>query len=284
MMISGGRLAVLVGLLVGLVACGVAWWWARRNQHSTTEWVAAIASLSSVVSVCVLLAQLWFDGEPESRQGEDGTTTQASGRSRAPDEVSSLPSRPSSVASAEPITTPETTTPAAAGSGAAAYRVEYEDVPFAINHPGNRCSDYIAVDFDGDPFGNGSSITQRVVDEDELSSSEREAIEMSYQTCGGRATLSVEQGATVGLLSKTEAGAEVTPERCAAAASGASIGGALRIDKSAHPEEVGFEEGASMCAVTPEGRVAKAMITKIHYDENGYALVRFTLTTWVRGS
>jgi hypothetical protein len=159
-------------------------------------------------------------------------------------------------------------------------------VPLAIYSPGNRCGDFIAVDFDGDPSGNGAPITQLVLDEDEddLSVEERGAIDMHYRVCGWDAALSVAPGAKVGLLSKTEAGAEVTPERCAAAASGASIGGALRIDERANPEEAGFEVGASLCAVTPQGRVAKATITRINYNDDRHALVRFNLTTWVRAS
>ncbi|REF35128.1 hypothetical protein DFJ64_0499 [Thermasporomyces composti] len=179
--------------------------------------------------------------------------------------------------------TPPTEEP---GPASTVYRVEHENVPLAIYSPGTGCGDSIAVDFDGDPSGNGPPITRLVPDDDQddLSADERDAIDMYYTACGWDATLSVAAGAKVGLLSKTEAGAQVTPERCAAAASGASIGGALRIDERADPEVAGFEVGASLCAVTPQGRVAKATITRITFDDDHHALVRFTLTTWVRES
>ncbi|WP_147304567.1 hypothetical protein [Thermasporomyces composti] len=112
--------------------------------------------------------------------------------------------------------------------------MEHKDVPLAIRPPGG--CDHLAVDFDGDPFMNGTPITQRVADMSDLSPSEREAIDMYYETCGIYATLSVRPGASVGLVRKTEDGAEVTPEQCAAAASAASIGGELHINKGAHAE------------------------------------------------
>jgi len=279
LVMSGGRLVLLVAFAISLVACVVARWWAKHNEDSQTEWLATLTGLASVVSVGVVIAQLWFEEGPEPRPSDDPATSQTAGsRSRAPDEK-----RTSPTTTAEPITTPapSASLPSEVRS-TPTYRLEHKDVPLAIRSPGTCESAYTVVDFDGDPFGDGPPITRRVVDWDALTSSEREAIDMYYETCV-TAVLSVSPGSSVGLLRKGEAAEEVTAEQCAAAASGASIGGELRIDNSADARDAGFEVGASLCARTPQGRVAKATITHISY-ESGFPAVEFTLTTWVRAS
>ena len=233
LVMSGGRLVLLVAFVISLVACVVARWWAKHNEDSQTEWLATLTGLASVVSVGVVIAQLWFEEGPEPRPSDDPATSQtAESRSRAPDEK-----RTSPTTTAEPITTPapSASLPSEVRS-TPTYRLEHKDVPLAIRSPGTCESAYTVVDFDGDPFGDGPPITRRVVDWDALTSSEREAIDMYYETCGIYATLSVRPGASVGLVRKTEDGAEVTPEQCAAAASAASIGGELHINKGAHAE------------------------------------------------
>jgi hypothetical protein len=155
-------------------------------------------------------------------------------------------------------------------------------VPLAIRPAGESCaSAYTAVDFDGDPYAGSTPITLRVLDEDELSSPQLEAIDMRYSGCAGHAVFEVTQGALVGLLRKEET---ATAERCAQAASGASISGYLDIGDEREATDLGFEVGASLCAVTPTGRVARAKITRIIRPDYDLPAVEFELTTWVRSS
>ncbi|GAA3754439.1 hypothetical protein GCM10022205_46840 [Spinactinospora alkalitolerans] len=162
------------------------------------------------------------------------------------------------------------------------YEEENSGIPLTIRsaHDGS-CVPYLAVDFDGSPSGGEFPITRRVGDEDDLTTAQLEAIDMRYVTCAD-GFLKVADGASVGLLRKGE---EDGWRKCAAAASGASIGGSLEITDDARPADVGFEVGASLCAVTAEGRIARATITNIVYNA-GYgdslATVEFELATWKR--
>ncbi|ADG89781.1 MAG: hypothetical protein IRY84_01200 [Thermobispora bispora] len=167
-------------------------------------------------------------------------------------------------------------------SESGSYRLEHSGIPLTIRsaHDGRTCSPYIAVDFDGSPTGGDNPITRRVTNASELSQAQRDAIDMVYETCAD-ANLIVRQNTSVGLLRK---GAEAGPEQCAAAASAASLG-SLNIEKGAGAEEVGFEVGAALCAITQTGRVARATITNIAYNAgigNTIPTVEFELTTWVR--
>ncbi|MFG1694130.1 hypothetical protein [Nonomuraea sp. NPDC049309] len=131
--------------------------------------------------------------------------------------------------------------------------------PFTIrtaHHDGSSCNPHIAIDFDGSPSGD-SPITTRVIDEDELTTAQREAADRYYVTCR-TAELRAAQTASIGLLRN---GKNATPEQCAAAASSASIGN-LGINKDAKPADIGFIEGSAICAVTPNNRLARATITK----------------------
>jgi len=119
-----------------------------------------------------------------------------------------------------------------------------------------------------------------VTDEDELSEKQLAAIDLRYETCARSAELYVQQSSSVGLLRN---GMEATAEQCAAAASGTSLGGGLDINDRG-VEETGFVVGSALCAVTPEGRVARATITAIvkNSSTSDYPAVELTLTTWVR--
>ncbi|NNG87593.1 hypothetical protein [Streptomyces cacaoi] len=146
-------------------------------------------------------------------------------------------------------------------------------------HDGSFCDPYIAIDFDGNPNGGEHPITRRVADEGDLSSEQLKATDMRYVTCA-EAKLVAEEGASVGLLRKGERSGV---KECAAAASGASIGGALDITDDAKPIDDGFEEGASLCAVTSQGTVARATIDRIVYNAgiaDSIPTVEFKLTTW----
>ncbi|WP_433223464.1 hypothetical protein [Microtetraspora malaysiensis] len=163
------------------------------------------------------------------------------------------------------------------------YQEERSGIPLTIRtaHDGSSCSPYIAIDFDGSASGGENPITRRVVNEDELTEAQKESADMFYITCS-EAELRAAQSTSVGLL---RMGKEAGPAQCAAAASGASLGN-LRIDKNSKAKEEGFEPGASLCAVTPSGRVARATITKITYAGSGgwIPTVEFDLTTWIRNS
>lgn len=159
---------------------------------------------------------------------------------------------------------------------------ENSGIPLTIRtaHDGTSCDPYIAIDFDGSPSGGENPITRVVTDKSSLSDAELEAADMTYVTCAN-AELRASQGTPVGLL---RAGKENGPQECSAAASGSSIGN-LRVDKPAKPENVGFEVGASLCAVTPSGRIARATITKITFNAgiaNIIPTIEFELTTWIK--
>lgn len=276
--VSGERLAVVVTLVVTGACFGALAYWARSNGREATASFGAAATFLTAASVLYVFVQPFF-GEPDEPRDLPSTTAPAArDTARAPEgEGSSATATltPSPSVSEQPTTPTPPERPS--------YQLEYEDVPFAIRPPGS-CDGYTAVDFDGDPFGDGPPITRRVVDPRELTSSEREAIDMYYETCAD-AVLSAAQGASVGLLRKAETGdVEGTAEQCAAAAKTASIGGELNIEKNSNARDTGFEVGASLCAVTPQGRVAKATITHITYGSWGHALVEFTLTTWRHAS
>lgn len=93
-------------------------------------------------------------------------------------------------------------------------------------------------------------------DDRDFSTAQLDAIDLTYSTCAN-AQLEVEKGAVVGLLRE---GAGADWRECAAAASGASIG-TLEVNRESRPEDAGFVEGAAICALTDEGRVARAAIT-----------------------
>jgi hypothetical protein len=204
----------------------------------------------------------------------------------APTSASQPPSAepPTSAPASTPPTPIAPDTPGATSTPepAAPYVEEHRDIPFTIRtaHDGRNCDPYISIDFDGG-LSADRPITTRIVDEDELTTAQREAGDMFYVTCSN-AELRASQNASVGLLRD---GKNATPEQCAAAASASSLGN-LDITKDAHPDDIGFTEGSAICALTPDNRLARATITKITYNAgigNRIPTVEFSLSTWTIG-
>lgn len=243
-----------------------------RHPLEVAGWIAGIiACATSIVGPIV--------GNSDGGGGGSTPVTKPTSVTEAP--PTSAPSAMPNDVSKRSVATPDA--PSASPLASVEYRIEHSEIPFTIRtaNSGSSCSSYTAVDFDGNPDGGENPITRRVVNEEELTSSQRDAIDMAYLTCAD-AELVSKQKASVGLLRKGE---EAGPEQCAAAASGASLG-SLSIEENAKAEEVGFEPDASLCAVTSTGRVARATITKITYNSgigDSIPTVEFKLTTWVRG-
>jgi hypothetical protein len=234
------------------------------GDRSTFLWLAGTIAAAVITGAFGLWAALIKPDDSADGVPRPGTSSSAPVRAAGP----ALAQPPSGE-------DPEETEEPTPGDG---YELEHENIPLAIRTAG-ACGPYLAIDFDGDPTGMNGPITRRVTNESDLGSDELASIDMKYVTCS-EGELLVSEGAAVGLLRKGEGDG---PETCAAAASGASIGGSLNITKDNKPADAGFEEGASLCAVTAKGRLARATITKIVYNSgisNRIPSVEFKLTTW----
>lgn len=238
-----------------------------KHMLEVAGWIAGVASCGlGIVQVFIEAAQ------PEHPPVPTAPPTAAAQR----------PSPPAAPGDAVPERTPTPSATPTEPLVSGGYRLEHSGIPLTIRNARNdtSCTPYLAVDFDGSPAGGEFPITRRVTDEDALTREQLESIDMTYEACF-QANLVARQNTSVGLLRK---GRENGPEQCAAAASGASIS-TLDIARDAGAEKVGFEVGAALCAITPTGRLARAVITNIAYEagiDDDVPTVEFELTTWVR--
>lgn len=160
------------------------------------------------------------------------------------------------------------------------YSEELSEVPFTIRNAndGGSCSPYRAIDFDGGAGDPDFPIVRVVEDESDLSTEQPDAIDAEYHTCAD-GELVAAQTASVGLLRE---GAGAGWEECSTAASSTSIG---TLNLSDRPEDVGFEPGSALCAVTDQHRVARAAIINVVYNSgiaDSIPTVECELTTWVQ--